>query len=172
MLNLLDRISRLITTNCNILGTLLCAGIAIVVFLGVVFRYVFNMPLAWGEEVPKYFMVWMTFIGAPVVIRHGGHVALDAWHKHLNKVLYQLVRLAITLFCCFLLSLFIYYGWNSALMAQQQKMILVGGLSMFWVYLAVPVGSILFFIVLGIEALKELASIFQNEDAVIASAPE
>lgn len=165
MIKHLDKISKIISLYCNILATVFCAGIALVVFLGVVFRYVLNMPLAWGEEVPKYFMVWMTFIGAPVVLRHGAHVSLDSWHKHLGGASSKLVKVSITLFCCLLLTLFIYYGWNSALMARQQRMILVGGLSMFWVYLSVPVGSFLFLVVLLVEGIKELISIYQMDNS-------
>jgi TRAP-type C4-dicarboxylate transport system permease small subunit len=164
MIQFMDKISNWIADICNVLATILCAGIAVVVFLGVVFRYALNMPLAWGEEVPKYLMVWMTFVGAPVVLRYGTHVSLNAWHEKIGNVPRKILRFFISVFCCLLLMLFIYYGWNSAVIAKQQKMILVGNLSMFWVYLSIPAGSFLFLIMLVIDACKEFASIFQHED--------
>ena len=153
----------MIAFGCNIFATTLCASIALVVFMGVFFRYVLNMPLSWGEEIPKYFMVWMTFIGAPVVLYHGGHISLDSWHNRLRPRVRRIIRFIINFICCCLLTLMISYGWNSALMASQQKMILVGGASMFWVYLAIPVGSLLFLVMLILQGINELAHLIKGD---------
>lgn len=57
-------------------GTMI--AIILAVGLGVVFRYVLNSPLFWSDEVSRYALVWMTFLGgASLVGRAEGHVKVD-----------------------------------------------------------------------------------------------
>lgn len=48
-----------------------------VTFLGVIMRYFFNAPFVWLEEVQLLCFIWLIFFGSPVVVRNGGHVAID-----------------------------------------------------------------------------------------------
>ncbi len=50
----------------------------IVVFLQVIFRYVLKGSLPWSEELSRYCMVWVTFIGVSAGIKAGTHMGLDA----------------------------------------------------------------------------------------------
>jgi len=43
------------------------------VFLQVLTRFVIQIPLAWTEEVSRYFFIWMVFLGSAVGIRKGLH---------------------------------------------------------------------------------------------------
>ena len=44
-------------------------GVAGLVILAVVLRYVFNDPLTWGEELIVALFTWMVFIGAAAAVR-------------------------------------------------------------------------------------------------------
>ena len=162
----LEVIDGFLIRICTVFGTLFCMILAFAVIIGVIARFVFNMPFAWSEEIPKYCMIWMTFLGAPVVMHHGGHVAVDGWHSSLSPRLGHLVRLAVCLICCAILCLFVWYGWRSALSAQYQKVIIMGNLSMFWVYLSIPLGSALFLFSTTVRALKELRGLCSPEPSV------
>jgi TRAP-type C4-dicarboxylate transport system permease small subunit len=48
------------------------------VFLQVFTRYVMNFPLAWPEEVARYSLVWLTFMGASAAVRSNEHIRIDA----------------------------------------------------------------------------------------------
>lgn len=48
------------------------------VFLQVFTRYVMNLPLAWPEEVARYSLVWLTFMGASAAVRANEHIRIDA----------------------------------------------------------------------------------------------
>jgi TRAP-type transport system small permease protein len=41
-------------------------------------RYVIGRSPAWAEELARYMMVWMTFLGAVSVLRGGGHLTVTA----------------------------------------------------------------------------------------------
>jgi TRAP-type transport system small permease protein len=41
-------------------------------------RYVLGRSPAWAEELARYLMVWLTFLGAAAVLREGGHLTVTA----------------------------------------------------------------------------------------------
>ena len=47
-------------------------------------RYVLGRSPAWTEELARYAMVWLTFAGAAVVLRGGGHLTVTALHDVLG----------------------------------------------------------------------------------------
>ncbi len=59
----------------------LIAGISILIFVQVVFRYGFNHSLYWSEEVGRYTLIWITFIGASVGFKKRAHMGVDFLFK-------------------------------------------------------------------------------------------
>ena len=51
--------------------------ITLEVLVEVVFRYVLQMPLAWGAEVSQTLLVWITFIGAALALYRGEHMVIN-----------------------------------------------------------------------------------------------
>ena len=49
----------------------------LVVFSQVVWRFVFNNPFSWSEELARYLQVWLILITSAVCIRKGRHLAID-----------------------------------------------------------------------------------------------
>ena len=43
----------------------------------VIFRYCFNWPLAWAEEMVRYTYIAVSFIGATVAVRENSHISID-----------------------------------------------------------------------------------------------
>ena len=74
MLNaFIDRCCRWI----NLLIALALAVMVVMVFGNVVLRYAFNSGIAISEEVSRWLFVWITFLGAIVAMREGGHLGMD-----------------------------------------------------------------------------------------------
>src|SRR5512145_3209070 len=61
----------------------LMAAMAVLVFANVVSRYALNYSLIWVEELTRYLMVWVGFLGAGLVLRLGAHIAVDAFQDML-----------------------------------------------------------------------------------------
>jgi TRAP-type C4-dicarboxylate transport system permease small subunit len=51
-------------------------AIFLCVFAQVVFRYVFNSPLTWSEELARYLFIWCAFLGWVIASRRGSHLAM------------------------------------------------------------------------------------------------
>ena len=52
-------------------------GLAFIVFLQFFTRYVLNDSLAWTEEIARYGLMWVTFIGGALVTRKRTHIAVE-----------------------------------------------------------------------------------------------
>lgn len=141
VIGLLDRVNGMVAILCKFAACALICLIAAAVFGGVIMRYVFNSPLEWQEELPKFAMVWMTFLGAVFVYRQRGHVVLDMLPAALRGRWSRLLQLIITVISLSVLLAFLNYGLVAAEAAKGQRIILLESLSLFWVYLAVPLCS-------------------------------
>ena len=73
-LQLARRIEQLIDGLCVLMLVVMTAAMCWQVFG----RYVLDRSPAWAEELARYMMVWITFIGAVAVLREGGHLTVTA----------------------------------------------------------------------------------------------
>lgn len=55
---------------------LLMAVMTASVVLGVFYRYVLESALPWPEEFARFAMIWVTMLGAGIVLRYTGHIAV------------------------------------------------------------------------------------------------
>ncbi len=56
---------------------LILIAITFILFANVVLRF-FGISLEWAEEVARYGIIWVTFIGGSICIYKGGHIRVDA----------------------------------------------------------------------------------------------
>lgn len=54
-------------------------AMGIVVFVQFFSRYVLNDSAAWTEEIARYLLMWVTFIGASIVTRRGTHIGVEVF---------------------------------------------------------------------------------------------
>lgn len=118
----------------------LMASMAVLVFVNVVMRYLFNQSIVWVEEVTQYEMIWVAYLGAGLALREGRHVAVDTlqdWLPDLSRrALRNLLAVAIAVFLAALVVL----GIQIAMFTWDQEtpvLNIPSGLP----YLAVPLGA-------------------------------
>jgi len=77
-----------------------------VVFLQLFARYVLNDSPGWTEEIARYLLIGVTFIGSVTAMRKGTHIAVEALFKYLGSTarhwVLVAVDLVVALFCIFL----------------------------------------------------------------------
>ena len=73
VLDLFDRIMAPVEALMMILAMTTVVG---VITIQVVLRYVFNESLSWAEELVRYVIVWMSFLGAGMGVARGAHISM------------------------------------------------------------------------------------------------
>ncbi|MDR2588289.1 MAG: TRAP transporter small permease [Spirochaetales bacterium] len=68
------------------LSALTLGGMTVLIFTQVLFRYVFNSPLAWTEELARFLFIWMTFVAGVVAARRGGHIGVELIVNRLSSL--------------------------------------------------------------------------------------
>lgn len=119
----------------------LMASMAVLVFLNVVTRYVFNHSIIWVEELTQYQMIWVAYLGAGLALREARHVAVDTLQDllpaPLRRHLRTLLAAAMAVFLAVLAVLgfqIVAFTWNQ----ETPVMNVPTGLP----YLAVPIGAV------------------------------
>ena len=79
---------------------------AVLVFGNVVLRYGFNSGIVFSEEVSRFLFMWLTLIGALIVMKDHGHLGMSSVVDKLGERGQRISRFladALTLVCCLLL---------------------------------------------------------------------
>ncbi|PKM54158.1 MAG: TRAP transporter small permease [Firmicutes bacterium HGW-Firmicutes-5] len=77
IMNKMKKIRFFLDQLVNVSVILCVIGMIIVIFMQVIFRFIFNNPLSWSEELARYLFVWITFLGASICARERGHIGMD-----------------------------------------------------------------------------------------------
>jgi len=108
--------------NRGVEYSLSCLGLALaaVVAAQVFSRYVLNYSLFWSEELARFLLVWLTFLGATVAYFHGAHASVDFLVRRLSargqKAATVCVHLGALAFSLIMLA----YGWQFAAFVRLQ----------------------------------------------------
>lgn len=74
------------------------AVLSVIVLLQVVFRYVFNSPLAWTEEASRFLLIWIVLLGSAIGIKRKSHFSVDIFFKKLSEKLKQRLKFSLDIF--------------------------------------------------------------------------
>ena len=117
----------------ELLIVVLMVAMVVMVFGNVVLRYGFNSGINISDEMARYCFVWLTYIGAMVAMREGGHLGVDTLVKRLpvgGKKTALFISEALMLLCN---GLFLLGTWKMHEL-QVTNVSPVVGLSMIWIY--------------------------------------
>jgi TRAP-type C4-dicarboxylate transport system permease small subunit len=121
-----------------VIGFMLVMTLA--VSLQIVFRYVFNAPLGWSEEVARFSFVWVSFFGASALMRVREHIGVNVFVDRFPPRLR-----AVSLFLADLVALVCIYffvvGGISLTTNEWRQLAPATEIPMGWVYLAIPISA-------------------------------
>ncbi len=100
---------------CNldiVVASVVLAILIVLTFAGVPFRYVFNKPFTWLEEVQLACMVWIVFAAAGAAFRAGNQVAIEMVVDMLPKKLQKVVEVLISVIVVAVLGYLLYQSFG------------------------------------------------------------
>jgi TRAP-type C4-dicarboxylate transport system permease small subunit len=152
MLASFDR--RLLAFN-RALVIVLLAAMAVMVFANVALRFFTDHSILWAEEASRYTMVWLTFLGAGLVMRYGGHIGIGTLEQ-LSPRFAPMIRALIFALLAIFSSVMIVVGIRYAMLTWAQTTPVLE-----WpigaIYLAMPIGSALLLLHLALMARGYIA---------------
>lgn len=133
----------------------LMAAMCVLVFVGVIFRYVLLEPISWTEEVGRFCLVWVSFIGTYLAHRRCQHIAVTALVDRLSPARQKHVRILVSaLLAGFMVMLMVQGTAYATAFARYNSPILELPLGI--VYAALPVAATLMLIAILLDVGKEL----------------
>ncbi len=133
----------------------LMAAMCVLVFVGVVFRYVLLEPISWTEEVGRFCLVWVSFIGTYLAHRRSQHIGVTVLVDGLTPARQKYVRIVVSaLLAVFMMMLMVQGTAYTTAFARYYSPILELPLGI--VYAALPVAATLMLIAILLDLGKEL----------------
>jgi TRAP-type C4-dicarboxylate transport system permease small subunit len=93
MLSLLSTIRKAVRCIC----LLLLAALVVTPLLQIVTRGVFNVPMSGAEELARYFLICLSFVGASYVTHEGGQIRMEEFQVLIPPTPRWLLQMAIEL---------------------------------------------------------------------------
>jgi TRAP-type C4-dicarboxylate transport system permease small subunit len=91
-------------------------GLAGVIFHQFFTRYALNDSAAWTEEIARYLLICVVFVGAAIGVRKNNHVQVDFFYRILPR---PLMRLLSTLVDLFRIAFLAYAAWLTWQLTQR-----------------------------------------------------
>jgi len=170
----LQAIVRYFFKLLEVLVVVFMVAMVVMVFGNVVLRYGFNSGISISDEMSRYCFIWLTYVGAMVAMREGGHLGVDSLVKHLpvnGKKVCLFLSESLMLLCNGLFFL----GTYKMHELQVTNISPVVGISMIWVYgigyvvsavMATMNLSMLYKLLSGQLREEDLVVVIESEDSV------
>ncbi len=116
---------------------------SILTFVQVIMRYVFGTSITWAEELLRYQLCFVAFIGADIGFRYGAHLKAEILNllipDRMKPLLNAFVFLMVFVFC----FIFGYYGLSMVLkVAATGQITAATRIPKFYIYLPIPLGGL------------------------------
>lgn len=92
----------------------------VVVAVQVFFRYVLNQSLFWSEELARFLLVWLSFLGASVAYRRKAHPGIDVLYAKMPAALQKVAAVAVHLASLALFAVMVFFGYRFAYFVRLQ----------------------------------------------------
>ena len=144
---------------------LIVAVLVVMVFSGVLARYLFNYSLAWSDELAGLCFVWLTLLGSVAALRRRSHMTMGFFPRFFGPRGQRWVGLYVMAAMLFFLAFMI---WQGLVLAQvtfsDESPVLHLPIGLY--YLALPVAGLL----MAAYALLQGVTLWQSAGGWTASA--
>jgi TRAP-type C4-dicarboxylate transport system permease small subunit len=102
----MDNLDRIVTKGIEIIRgicSILIGLMLAITTIQVIFRYIFNNPLVWSEEVSLVLLIWFGFLAISNELYHGNHMAIVMFYEKFPAKVRWVIDLVqhtiVALFC-------------------------------------------------------------------------
>ena len=155
MSNAMDRVLEGITAAVKWVMVSLTIIIFFITTLTVFTRYVLNYVPSWSEEIPRYLLVWITYLGAGLAVKFKEHISLDVFFNLMPSKARQAGHLVLNGLVAIVAVIMTVYGIGLVNQFGDDLMESIP-VTNFWLYLAMPVSGTLMLLYLIQDTCKRI----------------
>lgn len=135
----LIRASAAINRVTEYMIAVMMGAMTIIITLQVFYRYILNDPLSWTEEIARYLMIWICFLGSAMALKYGEHISVSFVRERFAPRIRQTVGFCVGMT---VLAFFVLATWEGIVITIQvsEQQAPATWISMAWAYSCIPVG--------------------------------
>ncbi|TZE82774.1 TRAP transporter small permease [Calorimonas adulescens] len=152
-MKLFEKSLKVIIKGLNYICALLLGLMAVIVFINVIERFILSSSIPWAEEVARFLLIWVVFIGAVINFYYDEHLGLDILTARLHGNLKKFISLIAYLVITFILILVIYYGYQFSALSLDWPAP-ASKIPFGYVYMIAPISCMIMLIVLIYKLIK------------------
>lgn len=137
----MDKLSTFLNGVAQWITIVAVAIMSLIVIIEVFNRNVLGFSYSWSEELTRYLLVWVTFIGGSVAFKNFQLVGFDMVVKVFKGKTREIIKLISQVIILIFLSIILYLGIKQSFAPAVLNQITPGlGIKMMWAYIAIPIG--------------------------------
>jgi TRAP-type C4-dicarboxylate transport system permease small subunit len=151
---------RLIRGLVDGAGAVLLAAIVLVVLTQVVTRYLLQVSISWPEELARYLLVWLMFLGGAAAGARLQQINVDMLMSIAPRRIQAVLEVVATLGSLLAIGILVWAGrplFGPAGLTVSPAT----GIAMRWIYVAMPVGGVL----LGLFVLRDVGRVLSRRSS-------
>lgn len=157
----MSRFDSILSKVENVLAAGSLAAAALIAIVAVIMRTFFNEIIFWSEEAVIYLIIFSTFVGAVITLRHNEHVNVDVVAVFMKERGKRVMALLGTLIMLVYLGVVGFYGWVLIFEPRSSATVTPAlNLPLWLVTLPLPIGFTLMFL----RAAEILGRLVTNKD--------
>lgn len=137
----LNRLSDVVNTVAEYFCAIALGIMSVVVFAQVIFRLTAG-SLPWSEELARYLMIYMVYVGTSIGVKRGTHIAVEVIMDRCPATVQKIVEILVDLMMIAAFVILCYYGMKIVTLTMVQKSPAMQ-IKMGYVYLSMVVGGAL-----------------------------
>lgn len=141
----------------EILAVLAFVVLSFLTFFQVCSRYIFQTPITFSEEIARFLFIWISFLGAAIVMKSDKHIRLDLFHGKICPRLQHLLDISVFLLI-FCFSVLVLVQGVKLSFATTRQIAPVSRIPMAYIYLIVPISALF----MGFYAMRHIISRLQQ----------
>ena len=95
-------------------------ALGLAVFAQFFFRYFLNNPLGWTEEVARYLLIGVTFLGAMIAVRKGSHIMVSYFYRYVSIKIATVITLIMDALLAMVFAYLAFLSWQMTSIATQE----------------------------------------------------
>lgn len=120
---------------------LLMTTLVISVFCQITFRF-FNTSLTWTEELSRYSMIWMTFLGAAYAVSTRAHIGMELFVERAQGLTKKFLIVIASVISSVFFAMMIIKGYELSMRVMDQSSAVLQ-IPMGIVYLVIPISGVI-----------------------------